>query len=204
MRAHAFVSACAFLLSCLVLSAFAPHAVAQTRAQPGVASRAEASAEFAPRIGKLVRGRCHDGQCEWFSLEAAEFLGASEVGWLMKLDSRWWRSQHPDGFDKPAPRRGVIDPAGDDRSLYVFCSKTQPAALEASEGAWRALRLAPAQPKPEAQTRLAFYLAACHNATIESLREGEALARKLGYKGGEGGADSKGIGLARPQDVLTW
>ena len=61
-----------------------------------------------------------------------------------------------------------------------------------------------AQPKPEAQTRLAFYLAACHNATIESLREGEALARKLGYKGGEGGADSKGIGLARPQDVLTW
>ncbi len=195
-----------FVLILPLCCAFAAPAFSQSRPQQGSkpSLRESVSSEYAPRIGKLVRGRCHEAQCAWFSVEAAEFLGASEIGWLMKIDTRWWRSQHPDGFEKPAPRRGEINPAGDDRSGYVFCSKSQPAILEQREEAWRAFRLAPAQPKPEAQTRLSLYLAACHNAAVETLREGEALARKLGYKGGEGGADSDGAPIARPQDALRW
>jgi hypothetical protein len=201
MRAHASF----FALSILAFALAAP-AHAQTRAQPaqGKSLRESAASEFAPRVGKLVRGRCHEAHCDWFSLEAAEFLGASERGWLMKIESRWWRSHHPDGFDKPAPRRGVVNAAGDDRVDHVFCSKTQPTILEAEGERWRAFRLAPAQPPAESQTRVAFYLAACHNAGVETLRDGEALARKLGYKGGDGGFEPQGFALARPQDVLAW
>ena len=48
--------------------------------------RERADPEFKPRLKQVAPGRCQQQTCDWFSIESADYLGASEKGWLFTLD----------------------------------------------------------------------------------------------------------------------
>lgn len=176
---------CAVLLLCAVA---APTAKAQ---------------EFAALTGKLVPGRCHMDYCTWLSIENADFVGEAPHGALYRLETKWFSSHHPRGYDRPAPRK--LD-AND--TSYVFCSKTKPALFNANEdkATWRVSFLAPGvkdQVYGANETALALYWAACHRAIVKDVYDGgEKLGRKLGYRIAKAGDDIEK--LADPKAALSW
>lgn len=193
-----------------ILAAFLVALLTYSTPVAAQAAREPARPEFKPRIGQVAPGGCAQGACDWVSIESADYLGASEKGWLMRLETRWWRSVHPDGYQRRAPRK----PAGD-RTFHVFCSKMEPALIASPDGAagktqegmWPATMLAPgnrAFATGPAESLVALYWLACHDAVVEDVsREGTALARRLGY----GSAPLRGPAerpLADPLDALRW
>jgi hypothetical protein len=162
--------------------------------------------EFKPRLKQVAPGRCQQQMCDWFSIESADYLGASEKGWLFRLETRWWRSPQSDGYERRAPRRD----AGE-RTIYVLCSKSEPALIEPPESAgarYRAVMLAPGDARAVTgalETQLALYWLACHNAVIEDVYAGGSrLARRLGYsiRAPQGGFAPRL--LSEPMDALRW
>lgn len=167
--------------------------------------RERADPEFKPRLKQVAPGRCQQQTCDWFSIESADYLGASEKGWLFRLETRWWRSQ-ADGGDRRAPRRD----AGE-RTLHVFCSKSVPALIDApseADGKFMAVMLAPGDERAltgALETQIALYWLACHNAVVEDVyRGGTSLARRLGYsiRAPQGGFPPRL--LSEPTDALRW
>jgi hypothetical protein len=168
-----------------------------------VSSQGLRAQEFAALTGKIAPGRCHMDYCSWFSIESAEALGEAPHGVLFKLDTKWFSSHHPRGYDRPAPRK--FDNEG---TSYVFCSKTKPALLSQSDDkkTWTADFLAPGNRQEvfgANETALAYYWAACHRAIVKDVYdEGARLGQKLGYRIGKA-ADSIDK-IADPKVALTW
>lgn len=163
-------------------------------------ARERAAPEFKARLGTLVRARCHMDSCGWFSLEKADYVGASEKGWLFDVTARRWRSEHPDGYDKRAPRKG-----GDEDTSWVFCSKTHAALIEKDGDGYRAAALAPGDRERlfgAIESAMIFYYAACHNTAVEDVyRAAGDLARRLGYPAK---APERELRVSAPEDALRW
>ncbi|MDB5569574.1 MAG: protein of unassigned function [Hyphomicrobiales bacterium] len=186
MRRAASTAAIAALLALAAASPSAAQDEARERPSP----------EFRPRVGRLIEGRCERQGCPWFSIEKADYIGASEKGWLMRIDARWWRSDDPKG------KRG----APDDRSVHVFCSKSEPALIERAGDGFEAKMLAPLEREPgsvEAENALIFYMAACHFAVMADAREVSSLARKLSYATPAKTALAPRA-LKEPSEALRW
>ena len=159
--------------------------------------------EFAALTGRLAPGRCHMDYCAFFSIERAEQVGQTPHGALYRLETKWFNSYHPHGYDKPAPRKFDGDQIG-----YVFCSKTKPALLDQNDDktTWRVGFLAPGNTRQvfgANETGLALYWAACHRAIVSDVYgEGEKLGGKLGYHIDKPAEDIEK--LADPKTALTW
>ena len=93
-------------LAAVVLAAALMSSTASLAQRDAQEPRERGAPEFKARLGTLIKGRCHMNYCAWFSIEKADYLGASAKGWLFAVTSRNWQSHHPDGYDKRAPRKG--------------------------------------------------------------------------------------------------
>jgi len=144
--------------------------------------------------------------CSWFSTESRDNVGANAKGTLVKVESRWWESHHPNGsYNKRAPRKGgglAID--------YFFCSKSAPAVIDSDQetGQWTATRLAPGEPADIAGANTTAYLryfSVCHGVTVteENLYEQTVvLGKKFGYHV-VWDPDQMQITIRRPEDILA-
>lgn len=172
---------------------------------------ATASPEFKPLVGTLIRARCHMNTCGWFSIDAADLIGASSKGQLYVLATRYWESSYPDNSTDldmaRAPREG-----GEMTISFIFCSKQKPAFIDHSKDgmSWGALLLQPGNSLAMSGVReaqYAMYWAACHNAIVQDVYgEGDRLGKKLGYRFSGESDDNlpEDEPLASPFDVLKW
>lgn len=157
------------------------------------------------KAAELLQGRCHMDYCSWFTTESRDTIGTSSRGSLIKVESRWWQSHHPNGsYNRRAPRKG-----GDLGTDYFFCSKSAPAVidLDRDTGKWIATKLAPGNPDNIAgynTTAYLRYFSVCHGVTVteETLYDQTVtLGRKFGYRVVLDLDDTQ-ITLNRPEDIL--
>jgi hypothetical protein len=186
-----------------------PAPVQPDTAQQQISAASKADVEFTALIGKVVRGRCNQETCPWFSIESMEPAGQSSKGQLFKMTTKWWESYHPGGnYDRPAPRKG-----GEVATSFVFCSKTMPAFIDKDDRApgWSATTLAPGNTDAifgATETALALYWAACHGKVVDDVyKGGERLGKEFGYHvtwtwTEENGLEDKVV--QRPSDALGW
>ncbi len=153
---------------------------------------------------ELIAGRCHMDYCSWFSIESRDISATNPQGALVKVESRWWQSHHPKGYDKRAPRKG-----GELGVSYVFCSKTAPALIDRDDSSrkWLASSIAPGNPDDIAGANITgyiFYFAVCHGLTVTEAGlydQTVTLGKKFGYSVKPSDEDTQRT-IDAPTDIL--
>jgi hypothetical protein len=124
--------------------------------------------------------------------------GNADRGFLLKVTSKFWTSQHPNGsYDRRTPRTG-----GDVQDWYALCSSTDPAVIFRSGNKWQATTLAPVSEGIFGYNETAYhmYFAACHQTDTSKDGEIEKAGKRFHYR-----ADPNRVGSASldsPSDIL--
>jgi hypothetical protein len=154
---------------------------------------------------ELIAGRCHMDYCSWFSIESRDITATSPKGALARVESRWWQSHHPNGYNNINRARRT---GGNLATGYVYCSKMVPTLIDRYEGQWVATTIAPGNPDAIHGATISsyiFYFAVCHGVTVTEANlydQTVLLGKKFGYAAKLNDDDAQRK-IDSPTDVLT-
>lgn len=141
--------------------------------------------EFVAAIGRQGYGRCHMDECGFFVIDASAPVGTNRNGTLFAISYRAWEASYrPTDDEHEYDRKPISASKQENRISFVFCSKTEPANFDFSDGKWSETPLRPGDDDAVFgvnEFSYTFYYAACHGYITKSANLPSDLAEKLGY-----------------------
>ena len=158
-----------------------------------------AASEYHALTGRVLKTYCQMGSCQWERVNSVSSIGENEIGELFEVRATTWEGS----MERSSPKG--LTPGKS--TSYVFCSRSKPSILHASDSKWMVTEIAPGSPDTISHFNSAGvgeYWLICHGVLAHNLESiGSTLGRKLGYRANVSADSLNQRTIGRPEELLS-